>query len=150
MSCEDAEGGQVRRDSWDVCVWFLGRTGGDRFRPGHVYPAHEPLELRCSGALSRLGKGPSISGVAGRQGTRLSRSLSAPSPQVYSGVTGVVTWGRPGLLPYSCIALRIWRRFVVYSRRAWVSRSVSMSRVRNGLPYVISQGLSLVVVSGAA
>lgn len=92
MSCEDAERDRLVGTAGTCAFGFLGHTGGDRFRPGHVYPARESLEFRCSGVLSRLGKGPSISGAAGRQGTHLSRSFSAASPQVYSGVTGVVTW----------------------------------------------------------
>lgn len=53
------------------------------------------------------------------------------------------------LLPYSYIALWTWLRSIMYLRWTWVSGSVSMSTMRNGLPYIISKGLNLVVILGA-
>lgn len=52
-------------------------------------------------------------------------------------------------LPYSYIALWTWLRSIMYLRWTWVSGSVSMSTMRNGLPYIISKGLNLVVILGA-
>ena len=82
---------------------------------------------------------------------RRSRPPLLPSPGAMRPPSALLEVRQPKLLPYSYVALWTWPRFIMYLRWAWVSGSVSMSRVRNGLLYVISKGLiNLVVVLQAA
>ena len=103
-----------------------------------------------SGCSTRLVKDPSISGVAGHWGTHSSRSLKVPSLQVLQQGNWDCHLERALLLPCSYIPFWTWPRFILYLRCACVFGLASVCRVRNGLLYVISKGLNLVVVLGSA
>ena len=89
-------------------------------------------------------------GVAGCRRTHSFRSLKAPSPQdlqwsdwgCYLGELGSVSMFFYGRLDLA----QVCNVF----KMGLVSGSVSMSRVRSGLPCVISKRLNLIVVLGAA
>ena len=110
-------------------------------------PAGDPLEVDCY-----RGAQPDWLRILPFQespGDSFFRSLKVPSLHVLQQGNWDCHLERAVLSPYSYIPFWTWPRFILYLRWACVSGSVSMCRVRNGLLYVISKGLNLVVVLGS-